>query len=270
MMLEDQNRPLSELISLKGKNAVVTGGARGLGYAMSRRFIEAEAGVAVIDTDAAAAAEAVKALGPNAFFYECDITDEAAVKATFSAITERRGSIDILVNNAGIYPRKPFVEMTGADFRKVVDVNLTGTFLCSRYAVAPMIEKRQGGCIINIASIEGIHPSSTGMTAYDASKAGVIMMTKSLARELGIHGIRVNAVAPGGMLTRAVYSHVGNADETEQKAQLKELKNFMKRMVLGRMGEADDIARAVLFLASDLSEYITGDVIAVDGGYLIS
>jgi NAD(P)-dependent dehydrogenase (short-subunit alcohol dehydrogenase family) len=183
---------------------------------------------------------------------------------------EKLGRLDILVNNAGIYPRKPLDEMTGADFDRVVSVNLAGTFLCSRYASHEMIEKENEGCIINIASIEAIHPSSTGMTAYDASKGGVLTLTKSLARELGQHGIRVNAIAPGGIMTQGVRSHLKTPSEDQGKAQLKELKRFMSRMALGRMGRADDIARVALFLASDLAGYITGQMIVVDGGYLVS
>jgi len=160
--------------------------------------------------------------------------------------------------------------MSGRDFERVLSVNLLGTFLCSRYAGEEMVRQRLGGCIINIASIEALHPSSTGMSAYDASKGGVLMLTKSLARELGPHGIRVNAVAPGAILTRGVLSHVGKQTEEEEKAGLKELKAFMARMALGRMGDADDVARVVLFLASELASYITGDLIVVDGGYLVS
>lgn len=272
-MLEEQNTPLQDLLSLKDKTAIVTGGAQGLGLATVSRLAEAGASVVIIDIEPETGENAVKALagaGRPVSFMVCDITDESRVKKTFGEIAEKHDGIDILVNNAGIYPRKPFVEMTGDDFRRVLEVNLTGTFLCSRYAVPVMIEKMRGGAIVNISSIEGVHPSSTGMSAYDASKAGVIMLTRSLARELGTHGIRVNAIAPGGMLTRAMTANLGETTGAEQKAGLKELKNFMRRMVLGRMGEADDIARTVLFLVSDMAEYITGELIAVDGGYLVS
>ena len=142
--------------------------------------------------------------------------------------------------------------------------------MCSRYASEEMIKQKQGGCIINIASIEALHPSATGMSAYDASKGGVLMLTKSLARELGGHGIRVNAIAPGAIMTRAILSHVSSNPEEQQKAGMKELKAFMSRMALGRMGDPDDVARVVLFLVSDLASYITGEMIVVDGGYLIS
>jgi NAD(P)-dependent dehydrogenase (short-subunit alcohol dehydrogenase family) len=180
------------------------------------------------------------------------------------------GGIDILANSAGVYPRIPLERMTAADFSSVLAVNLSGTFLCSRYASHPMIEGGKGGCIMNIASIEALHPSSTGMAAYDASKGGVLTLTKSLARELGQHNIRVNVIAPGGIMTAGVYSQMGEIDEIKRKEQLRQLKEFMGRMVLGRMGEADEIARVALFLASDLSSYMTGSLVVADGGYLIS
>ena len=153
------------------------------------------------------------------------------------------------------------------DWNKVIAVNLTGTFLCGRYAADAMITQGKGGSIINIASIEALHPSSTGMSAYDASKGGVLMLTKSMASELGKHAIRVNAIAPGAIKTRGMLSQTSPPGD---RAQLKELKSFLSRIALGRMGDADDIARTALFLASDMAEYITGEMIIVDGGYLVS
>jgi NAD(P)-dependent dehydrogenase (short-subunit alcohol dehydrogenase family) len=226
--------------------------------------------VLIADLDAGQAEKAVVELGSrgyDAMFIECDVAEEQGVKKMISEAVRILGGIDILVNNAGIYPRKSLEEMTGKDFEKVISVNLTGMFRCSRYAVTEMIKRQQGGCIINIASIEAVHPSSTGMTAYDASKGGVLMLTKSLAREVGVHGIRVNAIAPGSIKTRGVFSQLGGPAD---RAQLKELKSFLSRIALGRMGDADDIARVALFLASELSGYITGDLIVVDGGYLVS
>ena len=264
---------LKELISLTSKNAVVTGGGTGIGAAISRRLAEAGASVLIADTDTEVAKETVQTIedkGYRASYVQCNVSQEKEVRNMVGSAVSKMGGIHILVNNAGIYPRKPLAEMSGSDFDDVLAVNLLGTFLCSRYTSEQMIKQRQGGCIINIASIEAVHPSSTGMTAYDASKGGVLMLTKSLARELGPHGIRVNAIAPGAILTRAVLSHVGKQSEAEEKAGLKELKAFMARMALGRMGDADDIARVALFLASELASYITGDMIVVDGGYLIS
>ncbi len=272
MSLPQDKPPLRELINLSGKRAIVTGGAMGIGRAIGYRLAEAGAVVFIADTNAQQAEKAVAELqgyGYQAHFTRCDVSQEQEVSDMVNTAVGTMGGIDILVNNAGIYPRIPLGQMTAADFERVISVNLTGTFLCSRYASAPMIAQR-GGCIINIASIEAIHPSSPGMSAYDAAKAGVVMLTKSLARELGQYNIRVNAIAPGGIMTRGVLSHLGTQAEETEKADLKELKAFMARIVLGRMGEADDIARVSLFLASDLSVYVTGSLVVVDGGYLIS
>ena len=273
MNTSQEEIPLKDLISLTDKNAIVTGGATGIGSSIARRLAEADANVVIADMDSETAEKTSQALsdkGYKASFVRCNVSHEEEVQSMIGDAVRQMGSIDILVNNAGIYPRKPFTEMIGKDFNEVLAVNLLGTFLCSRYASQEMIGGRRGGCIINIASIEALHPSSTGMSAYDASKGGVLMLTKSLARELGPHGIRVNAIAPGAILTRSVLSHVGKTSEEEEKAQLKELKAFMSRMALGRMGEADDIARVVLFLASELASYVTGEMIVVDGGYLVS
>ncbi|MFC1947909.1 SDR family NAD(P)-dependent oxidoreductase [Chloroflexota bacterium] len=262
--------PLIKLISLDGKTAVITGGARGIGLAITRRLAEAGAAVIVADTDTSEAENAItqiKSQGYLAHYVKCDITVEAEVKKMVNDTLKKTGSIDILVNNAGIYPRKFLEEMTGEDFQNVISVNLTGTFLCGRYAAESMISQGKGGSIINIASIEALHPSSTGMSAYDASKGGVLMLTRSMASELGKHYIRVNAIAPGAIKTRGILSQTSPSGD---RSQLKELKSFLSRISLGRLGDADDIARTALFLASDMAEYITGEMIVVDGGYLVS
>ena len=262
--------PISKLFSLDGKTAVITGGARGIGLAIARRLAEAGAVVIIVDINNPEADKAVtqfKSKGIDAHYVKCDVTIESEVRQMVEDILKKTGSIDILVNNAGIYPRKFLEEMTGDDFQKVLSVNLTGTFLCGRYAADAMISLGKGGCIINIASIEALHPSSTGMSAYDASKGGVLMLTKSMASELGKHDIRVNAIAPGAIKTRGVISQTSPSGDRSQR---KELKAFLSRISLGRMGDADDIARTALFLASDMAEYITGEMIIVDGGYLVS
>ena len=262
--------PLNELLNLTGKSAVVTGGATGIGLAISLRLAEAGARVLLADLNAGEAKKASDGLNSSGYdtkFIECNVAEENDVKKMISGAVGILGGIDILVNNAGVYPRKPLEEMTGADFERVISVNLTGTFLCSRYAIPEMIKQQRGGSIINIASIEAVHPSSTGMSAYDASKGGVLMLTKSLAREVGSQGIRVNAIAPGGIKTRGMLSQT---DGSHNRMQLKELKSFLSRIALDRMGDADDIARVALFLASELSSYVTGDLIVADGGYLVS
>jgi 2-deoxy-D-gluconate 3-dehydrogenase len=261
---------IAELISLKGKKAVVTGAARGLGLAIAYRLAEAGATVVVADVDSDAAKKSAETLikaGFKALPVKCDVSNEEDVKKMAGLAQRQMGGIDILVNNAGIFPRMPLLQMTAEDFDKVISVNLRGTFLCSREASRLMIEQRIGGSIINLASIDAVHPSQKGMTAYDASKGAVLTLTKSLALELGQDDIRVNAIAPGGILTESVMSLVTDSPSTQGKAQLKK---FMARMALGRMGRADDVARVALFLASEMSGYITGTLITVDGGYLIS
>jgi NAD(P)-dependent dehydrogenase (short-subunit alcohol dehydrogenase family) len=267
--------PIGELTNLGSKGAVVTGGATGIGLAIAARLAEAGAAVLLADLDEAAAEASAADLtkqGYRVFATRCDVADEASVAGMTAAAVEKLGRLDILVNNAGIYPRMFLEEMSAADFEKVTRINLTGTWLCAKHAAARMKERGRGGVIINLASIEAVHPAAAGMTAYDASKGGVLMLTKSLARELGPHDIRVNAIAPGAILTRALSASVAPGDDPAEtlRAQKKELKNFMARMALGRLGEADDIARAALFLASEMGSYITGEMLVVDGGYLIS
>jgi NAD(P)-dependent dehydrogenase (short-subunit alcohol dehydrogenase family) len=266
-------KPLRELIELVGKVAIVTGGARGIGFAISSRLAEAGASVLLADIDggeAETASQALLARGYSTCPFGCDVSCEEDVQRMVQTCVGQFGGVDILVNNAGVYPRKSLGTMSGEDFDEVIAVNLRGTFLCSRYAGVEMMRQRRGGCIINIASIEALHPSASGMSAYDASKGGVWALTKSLARELGPYGIRVNAIAPGSVITRWVSAHLGNSASAEQEAaQRRELKSFMARIVLGRMGDADDIARVALFLASELSDYVTGEMIVVDGGYLV-
>lgn len=272
MSASNDHKKLSELISLSGKRAIVTGGATGIGFAITSRLAEAGATVFIADIVEKSGQESTDSLKSkkyNAFFAQCDVRDETSVSNMVQTAISNMGGIDILVNNAGIYPRKSLSEISQQDFENVISVNLTGALLCSKYASRQMIEHQRGGCIINIASIEALHPSSSGMSAYDASKGGLLMLTKSMARELGEYSIRVNAIAPGAILTSGLTSQMKTISQEQQTRELKELKRFMSRMVLGRMGEADDIARIALFLASELSSYITGDLIIADGGFLL-
>jgi 2-dehydro-3-deoxy-D-gluconate 5-dehydrogenase len=270
MTFEKNLVPIHELINLTGKKALVTGGAMGIGLAIARRLAEAGAAVAIIDLNEEKGQKAVhnlKDAGYQAFFFKCDVSQEQEVSHTVSTAVTAMDGVDILVNNAGVFPFTPLNQLKGDDIEKVISVNLKGLLYMTREGARRMIEQKRGGCIINLASIDSIHPAHKGMSVYDASKGAVLTLTKSLAKELGPDNIRVNAIAPGGILTEGSISQTRGGGEQSGRAGLKE---FMSRIPLGKMGIADDVGRVALFLASDLSSYMTGSMVAVDGGYLIS
>lgn len=245
-------------MSLNGKTALVTGASRGIGRAIALRLAEDGANVAVIYAGSADKAEAVvneiTALGVNAKAYRCNVADSAAVNETVKAVTNDLGKIDILVNNAGITRDGLMLRMKDEDFDAVLDTNLKGAFNMIRACYSGFIRKKSGR-IINISSVSGIM-GNAGQANYSASKAGVIGLTKSVARELASRGITCNAVAPGFIQT----------DMTENLGDSNPLLNSIP---LGRMGKPEDIAAAVAFLASDSAAYITGEVLKVDGGLAI-
>lgn len=260
--------PARELISLTGKRAMVTGGAQGIGFAIAYRLAEAGAAVALVDTNIEKGEKASRELngyGYQTCFIPCDVSREEEVESAVKTVVEKMGGIDILVNNAGIFPRVPLMQMKAADFEQVMAVNLKGAFFFIREASQRIAEQQKGGCIINIVSIDALHPSYKGFAAYDASKGALLTMTKSLALELAEYDIRVNAIAPGGIMTEGAVSRVSGTGGT--RAGLKE---FLSHIAQRRMGTPDDVARVALFLASDLSSYMTGSLVVVDGGYLIS
>lgn len=253
--------PVHELIDLTGRVAIVTGGAKGIGLAIARRLHEAGANLVLADADPDAEAVAAgleRARAGSAIGTLTDISDEAAVEVMTATAVERFGRIDILVNNAGIFPMAPVLDLDTALLRRVLDVNLVGLVLCTRAVARQMVEQGGGGRVINVTSIDALHPSSVGLAAYDASKHGAWGFTKNVALELAPHGVLVNAIAPGGILTPGV----GDVDAEVLKA-------FEELIPMHRMGNPDEIGRAALFLASDLSSYMTGAQIVVDGGRLL-
>ena len=259
--------PLNDLISLRGKKAVITGGASGIGFASAKRLAEAGASVTLVDVNrekGTAAAQSLIGSGYQAFFVACDIANEEEANAALKGSIGRMNGLDILVNNAGIFPAIPLLSITAADLNKVLAVNLNGLVFLSREAVRYWSEQKVFGNIINISSIDALHPIRKNMSIYDASKGAVSAITRSLAKELASENIRVNAIAPGGIFTEGAIS--GQAGDNSRAG----LKETLSRIPLGRMGSADDVARVVLFLASDLSSYITGSLITVDGGFMIS
>jgi 2-dehydro-3-deoxy-D-gluconate 5-dehydrogenase len=258
-----QTTPLGALIDLTGRSAIVTGGSMGIGLGIVRRLHEAGASVLVADLDLAAAERETEALrtvrAGSALAVRSDVSDPESVQRMVGAAVESFGGLDILVNNAGIYPMLPMSDLDLETFRHVIDVNLTGLFLCTKAASARMIAQGRGGRIVNITSIDALHPSMVGLAPYDASKHGAWGFTKNVALELAPHGIWVNAIAPGGIRTPGA----GDMDDAA-------LKGFEAMIPMRRIGDPDDIARAALFLACELSSYMTGSQIVVDGGRLLA
>lgn len=262
-------KALHELLDLSNKAAIVTGGAKGIGQGIARRLAEAGAKVLVADIDAEAAQQTANELnqqGWTASPYTVDVSDAAQIQAMIDTCKQQYGSVDILVNNAGIYPPEPVAQMPEEDFERVMHVNLRSVFLATK-AAAVVMKAQGGGKIINITSIDALHPSMIGLAHYDASKHGVWGFTKNSALELAKDKIWVNAIAPGGITTPGVAA-MNPGGSAEQMAET--TKAFLAKIPMKRMGESDEIGMVALFLASDMSSYMTGDQIVVDGGALLS
>ncbi|HJE83806.1 3-oxoacyl-[acyl-carrier-protein] reductase [Megasphaera stantonii] len=245
---------------LTDKTAVVTGGSRGIGRAIAVALAAEGAKVAVIYAGNAAAAEEtlslIKEQGGEAVAMQCDVADDAAVSDMINAVKEQFGSVDILVNNAGITRDGLLMRMKEGDWQAVLDTNLTGVFHCTK-AVTKLMMKQRSGAIINITSVVG-QTGNAGQANYAAAKAGMIGFTKSVAKELASRGIRVNAVAPGCI-------------DTDMTAVLSDAvkEDMLKSIPLGRVAQPEEVAKAVVFLASDNASYITGQVLNVDGGMVM-
>jgi 3-oxoacyl-[acyl-carrier protein] reductase len=244
------------MIDLSGRVALVTGGSRGIGAAIAAQLYGAGAKVAVLDVDAAGATQQAAALGDRAVAVGASVADQDQVAQALEAVEQGLGPVDILVNNAGLTRDGLLARMTGQDWDTVLTVNLKGAFLMTKAATRGMM-KRRWGRIINIASVVGLI-GNAGQANYAASKAGLIGLTKAVAKEFASRNVLVNAVAPGFIdtdMTRAL---------TEQQREL-----LLRQVPLGRLGHRDDVANAVLFLASNLADYITGQVVVVDGGMVM-
>jgi NAD(P)-dependent dehydrogenase (short-subunit alcohol dehydrogenase family) len=246
---------------LENRVAVISGGAspRGIGFATARLFVSQGAKVAILDLDAAGAERAAAELGNAHLGIACDVSDAASCKDAAGRVLDHFGQVDILINNAGITQPVKTMEITGADWHRIVDVNMTGVLYLSQ-AVIPHMRSRKQGSIACMSSVSAQRGGGIfGGPHYSAAKAGVLGLAKAMARELGPDGIRVNSVTPGLIAT----------DITGGKLTDEMRTDILKGIPLNRLGKAEDVANIFLFLASDLSAYVTGAVIDVNGGMLI-
>lgn len=262
---------IARLVDLSGRTAVVTGGARGIGHAICDRLAEAGATVVVSDLDGDAARKAADELGQKwetaTHFRQTDVTDSGSVDALADFANSIGSGLKIWVNNAGIYPSAPLAEISDADWRLSMNITLDGTFYGCRAAAARMQQAtdRTGCVIINMSSLSGLR-GRPNLASYVAAKHAVTGLVRSLATELGSDGIRVAGVAPGVVDTPGMRERRAGASG-EELERVRSLESATAAAIpLGRSGEVDDVARAVLYLATDMSQYVTGVVLPVDGG----
>ncbi len=250
---------------LENKVAIVTGGARGIGLAIARRFLGEGARVVIADIDDEVGSQAVTDLGQYGAvrFVECDVGERLDVRNLITATDEAFGGIDVLVNNAGILHAADFLEIEEADFDRVIRINLKGTFLCGQAVARHMVERiRSGGrpgAIVNLSSVNAVF-AIANQVPYSVSKGGINQLTKVMALALAAHGIRVNAIGPGSIMTEMLETMLNEDDAARRR--------ILSRTPLGRIGEPGEIAAIAAFLASDEASYITGQTIYADGGRL--
>ncbi len=253
---------LNHRIELENKVAIVTGGNSGIGRSISELFAQEGAKVVIADMQEGEVAQNITKRGGSALFLKTDVRSSSQVQRLVEACVSEFGGIDVVCNNAGVGQNQPVSDTTEEDWDRIVDTNLKSVFLVSKYAV-PLMVKRQESAIVNTSSQLGL-TALPGRGAYCASKAGVILLTRVLALEYAKYGVRVNCVCPGPIQTPMLeFTHNQEADPTEARRKL------ISRVPLARLGKPDEIAQAVLFLASKRSSYITGQHLVVDGGYVI-
>lgn len=259
--------PRDDPFDVAGRAAIVTGAARGIGLAIARRLVDRGADVVLVDRDEGALREAIRALSPGggrAVDLHLDVASDRAGPSMVGRCVEAFGGLDLLVNNAGLFQQVPMLETTPELFDRTYQVNLRAVALASKAAGKRFVEQGRGGCIVNVASIDALHPTMSGLAAYDAAKAGVLMFTRSFALEMAPHGVRVNAIAPGPIATDGAAAGI----RPEARAAVAEW--MRTRIPLGRAGTPDDVAKVALFLASPAAGFMTGSLVVVDGGTLLT
>jgi 3-oxoacyl-[acyl-carrier protein] reductase len=258
--------PFSELVSLKSKKALITGSGAGIGKAIASRFAEAGADLELVDINEESlnkVKEGLEQFDTKLNVHRVNLSKKEEIDALWKRLEGKEP--DILVNNAGIYPTKSFLDVDETFLKKVMDINLNSVFWMCQHMIRSRLKK--GGVIINIGSIEAVMPLKEELAHYDISKAGVMVLSRALASEYGKHGFRINVLVPGGIWT----SGTKNLAREVMKFKLNVVRSGIEygmRTPLGRLGKPDEIARMALVLASDLSSYVNGTLIVVDGGFL--
>ena len=264
MFGKGDRKQLTELISMEGKRALITGSASGIGEAIAYRYAEAGADLELVDIDI----QRLRRVGDGLGVFPVDVGIhgiDLAKKDEILGLWEGLGGVDVLVNNAGIYPERDFLELDDEFLDRVMEVNLKQVLWMSQQFVSR--RPGDGGVIINISSIEALLPFKEGLIHYAVAKAGVIALTRGLARDYGKRGIRANVIVPGGIVTPGTKKIAKEVIKLKFDL-IKTGLDFRSRLPLGRAGQPDEVARVALFLASGLSSYMSGAVIAVDGGFL--
>lgn len=262
-------KSLQELLDLRGKNAVITGAANGIGEAISKRLAEAGCNLILIDIEKQKlekVAEAIRKEGYKVETHFLELSEKERIDEFWKTIDGK--SVDILVNNAGIYPFTNFMKLDYGYLEKVMQVNLYSVLWMCQNMIR--YRKKRGGIIVNFGSIEAILPFKVDLTQYSLAKIGVIALTRDLAREFSSKGFRVNAILPGGIVSNGTKAAAKSVLFKLQLGLISDGYNFIQRVPVRRMGDPDEVARVVLMLCSDMSSYIHGAMIPVDGGFLSS